>query len=765
MMAPLGERDDETRRGASPRPPQIRIEHLRKRAAVYARQSTPEQERNNIGSKADQLGLVEVAQQWWDPSQVTLFDDLGLSGTSTANRPGYLDMLAQIRSGEIAAVFAQDVSRLTRIPRDGEEFLEAAMDAGILLFVEGQFFDLSDDNDTTAVMSLFVLRMKMSVAWMENKNNERRFIKGRIATAKQGRAVSRPPIGYICPSRGQWIKDSNLKVRQSVKLLFRLALEFRSVGAIVNYLREHQILFPKRVRRALRWGPIGRAQLYNILTHPAYRGDYVYQRSRKIPARRGQPRRTQKRPESEWIVVPDHHKSYISREDWDKLQSYLTARRPRGPRPAPGKGSALLQGLVVDGKCNRVMHTQHPSRQQHPSYRCHRLGAWEKTDHSLTCSATLVDDAVINMILTALNQNDLEREIATMQATRVDGQALEDRRAHELQEATDVVNGLRARLHATDPRNRLVSLDIENDLQEALRRRNELHDRFSRERAAAPPVVSEQQVDDLLRLLRNLRHLWDAPTTTDQDRKRVLRAVLTCVMVRSATRDAMELEVIWAGGLRQLLHVSRTPAYDGLVRELREQGLDVDRIAAELRARGLKGANGRPVSRQIVYNTLARLGMNPMADRIKALLLVRQMFIDNVPRSEMLLRLNAEQPTRLGPWTFARLDGALTSLRRGVPGVPPLPAVLPFEREKKLAMDLILRRRAEGQSYKAIAADLNARGLRPQRAKEFTATQVTDLLHALRRRQAKYGHAGDGLKPSSSQTRMGNRSGAHPTVA
>ena len=118
----------------SPRPPQIRVEHLRKRAAVYARQSTPEQVRENTGSTADQRALVEMAQQWWDPSQVKLFEDLGLSGTSTANRPSYLDMLEGIRAGELGAVFAQDVSRLTRVPRDGEELtipsLEVATRAG-----------------------------------------------------------------------------------------------------------------------------------------------------------------------------------------------------------------------------------------------------------------------------------------------------------------------------------------------------------------------------------------------------------------------------------------------------------------------------------------------------------------------------------------------------------------------------------------------------------------------------------------------------------
>jgi hypothetical protein len=56
---------------------------------------------------------------------------------------------------------------------------------------------------------------------------------------------------------------------------------------------------------------------------------------------------------------------------------------------------------------------------------------------------------------------------------------------------------------------------------------------------------------------------------------------------------------------------------------------------------------------------------------------------------------------------------------------------------------VIVQRKAEGLPYKAIAAELNARGLRPQRATAFTATHVADLHYAFRQRQAKRG--GEGL--------------------
>ncbi len=60
------------------------------------------------------------------------------------------------------------------------------------------------------------------------------------------------------------------------------------------------------------------------------------------------------------------------------------------------------------------------------------------------------------------------------------------------------------------------------------------------------------------------------------------------------------------------------------------------------------------------------------------------MVIDNVPRQEMLVRLAAETPKGLGPWTRTRLSQTVYSLRRGVPGIPLLPARLPTDQQANI---------------------------------------------------------------------------------
>jgi hypothetical protein len=69
--------------------------------------------------------------------------------------------------------------------------------------------------------------------------------------------------------------------------------------------------------------------------------------------------------------------------------------------------------------------------------------------------------------------------------------------------------------------------------------------------------------------------------------------------------------------------------------------------------------------------------MRAKDEREQALLLVWQMLIENLNRTEMLARLATAAPRALGRWTPARLSQAIARLRRGVPGMSLLSEDLP----------------------------------------------------------------------------------------
>jgi excisionase family DNA binding protein len=73
---------------------------------------------------------------------------------------------------------------------------------------------------------------------------------------------------------------------------------------------------------------------------------------------------------------------------------------------------------------------------------------------------------------------------------------------------------------------------------------------------ARPAPLSDDERDALARLARDLPRIWSAPTTTDRDRKELLRTLVSDVIVTvdAAARRA-DVELCWEGGARTELQV------------------------------------------------------------------------------------------------------------------------------------------------------------------------------------------------------------------
>ena len=101
----------------------IGVDHLRRRAYVYIRQSTLDQVHNNRESQRRQYALADRARELgWEDVEV-IDDDLGRSGSGT-QRPGFERMLGALCDGGVGAVFCVEASRLARNGRDWHTLLE-----------------------------------------------------------------------------------------------------------------------------------------------------------------------------------------------------------------------------------------------------------------------------------------------------------------------------------------------------------------------------------------------------------------------------------------------------------------------------------------------------------------------------------------------------------------------------------------------------------------------------------------------------------------
>lgn len=110
-----------------PAPEKIQARHCDRHAVVYVRQSTLRQVEQNRESTRLQYGLADRACRlgWRRDQVVVIDDDLGRSGASTSDRPGFQRLVAEVGLGHVGLVLGIEVSRLARSCRDWHQLLEA----------------------------------------------------------------------------------------------------------------------------------------------------------------------------------------------------------------------------------------------------------------------------------------------------------------------------------------------------------------------------------------------------------------------------------------------------------------------------------------------------------------------------------------------------------------------------------------------------------------------------------------------------------------
>jgi DNA invertase Pin-like site-specific DNA recombinase len=100
--------------------------HLQRQAVVYVRQSTASQVENHQESTQRQYALTaRAAELGWARDQIVVIDeDLGLSGSGSANRTGFARLTAEVALGRVGVVLGLEVSRLARNNADWYRLLD-----------------------------------------------------------------------------------------------------------------------------------------------------------------------------------------------------------------------------------------------------------------------------------------------------------------------------------------------------------------------------------------------------------------------------------------------------------------------------------------------------------------------------------------------------------------------------------------------------------------------------------------------------------------
>jgi excisionase family DNA binding protein len=535
----------------------ITQEHRRRRAVVYVRQSSVGQVERNLESAARQYALAERAiELGWPAGAVAVVDeDTGRSGASSDGRLGFKELVAEVGLGHVGLILALETSRLARSSADWHRLLDLCALTGTLIADADGLYSPADFNDR------LLLGLKGTMSEAELHFIRARLVGGLWNKAKRGELRLPLPVGLDRDEDDRVVLSADEQVRHAIERVFCLWQRLGSARQVMLELNSEGQQLPRRTvgQRRIRWAPASYGAVRDILTNPALAGAFVFGRQRQVKRvdEHGQVRVGRVDvPIEEWSVcLPDHHPGYVT---WDR---YLATRKrlaanvnPRGEGGgAAREGSALLQGLVRCGRCGRKMQVAYSGTGgKVKRYACSRGRDFHATGKACqTVGGARLEKAVVTAFLEAAAPAGITatagaiHELEEQHEQRLAGQRLAVERAqYEADRA-------QRKYDACEPENRLVGRTLERALEEALTNLERERGKLTQLDRARPTALTEPERDALVALARELPRVWAAQTTTDRDRKELLRTLIGEVIV-TADHDKRRaaVEVQWEGGAR-----------------------------------------------------------------------------------------------------------------------------------------------------------------------------------------------------------------------
>lgn len=370
----------------------------------------------------------------------------------------------------------------------------------------------------------------------------------------------RPPIGLAYDALGRLILDPDQQIQRTIRMLFDTFRRTGSAMATIREFRNAGVLFPRRIHSGpaqgdVIWGKLEHSHVLRALHNPRYAGAFVFGRSRTRKNIDGQCK-VEQLPREQWhTFLPESHAAYISWEEYERnlnrlrenAQAFGSDRRNSPPREGP----ALLQGLIVCGKCGRRMTLRYHLRQAGlcPEYVCQRKGIENAEPFCQRIPGAEIDRVIGDILLEMVNPVALDVALTVQEELQARLDEADRLRRQHVERARYEAELAQRRYMHVDPQNRLVADTLEADWNQKLRALDEAQQEYEQRCQQDRQVFNHEQRAAILALAQDFPRLWRDPATEERDRKRMIRLLVEDVtMLRG---EQITLHLRFRGGTQR----------------------------------------------------------------------------------------------------------------------------------------------------------------------------------------------------------------------
>jgi DNA invertase Pin-like site-specific DNA recombinase len=543
---------------------------------------------------------------WHDEDVLIVDDDTGRTATTTAGRPGFQQLAAQVALGEIGVIVAYEATRLARNCTHWYQLLDLCGHAGCLIA------DRDGVYDPSSVNGRLLLGLKGAISELEMHTLRGRLTAGILSKAERGELALTLPTGLVRRDDGYVEKHPDQEVRNRILLVFDTLLEKRSLARVVHHFRRHHLTVPRRDRHGtIQWKRPTIANLGSMVKNPAYAGAFVYGRTRSLRAENTGKTQQRLLPPNQWrIVVRDRYPAYVSWQTYERIQQMLRdnhAEYDRNKtRGVPRDGQALLHGIVYCGECGHKLCVQYKGGTQ---YLCNHLRQQHGEPVCQRLRAVPIDEQVVRWFFEALSRASIDLSARTLTEADSRRTAILAARRQQMQRLRYAASRAERQYQHVDPENRLIAAELERRWEAALRELREAEEQLAHDEQHAPVwAIPADLLETLHDIGPRLPELWEQRLFSSAQKKSLLRSLIDKVVVHrlgGRRGDRIHLRVVWRGGATTTVDLAisvgrfadRTGAaeMEATVLRLAREGRSDIEIAATLTGQGHRSARGATV--------------------------------------------------------------------------------------------------------------------------------------------------------------------------
>lgn len=324
--------------------------------ALYMRLSLEDEKYDNLSIPNQRLILREKAMSLpeWDGAEILEFVDNGYTGTNF-ERPAVQQLLNMVNLGRINCIMVKDLSRFGRNSIETGYFIEK-----VFPLYHTRFISVSDDFDTARLngdTGGIDVAFKYLINEFYSRDMSVKSKTAKYARMRRGEYQSKICIyGYKKGEDGIIVPDE--AVADNVRMIFQMAADGKNGGEIARRMTELKIPTPGEYKRKTTNakydvsrvnGVWNRGVILRIISDEQYTGTYIIGRKENIAVGSSKMRR---KPESEWVKIPNHHPPTISKELFDKANGNIK----RFSLPNRQEHQYPLKGKVYCGCCDHAMN-------------------------------------------------------------------------------------------------------------------------------------------------------------------------------------------------------------------------------------------------------------------------------------------------------------------------------------------------------------------------------------------------------------------------